>query len=75
MLGEDIRDAGLNKTGTIFNRSLQILEYADDIDLIGRRRYVIIDALKRLEEAASSIGLRINENKTKYMISSHRKPN
>ena len=31
-----IRDAAVNKRGTIFYKSIQILAYADDTDIIGR---------------------------------------
>jgi len=33
-----IRDAAVNARGTIFYKSVQILAYADDIDIIGRTR-------------------------------------
>jgi hypothetical protein len=37
-----VRDAGINTRGTIFCKSVQILAFADDIDIIGaiiRRKY------------------------------------
>ena len=51
--------------GTIFNKLTQILAYADDIDIIGRSQAAVRDALQR---EANKVGLKINENKTKYMI-------
>jgi hypothetical protein len=36
-----IRDLGVNVRGTIFYKSVQILAYADDIDLIGRMQKAV----------------------------------
>jgi sorting nexin-29 len=47
-----IRDAAVNIRGTIFYKSVQILEYADDIDIIGRNQTAIIEAFISLERAA-----------------------
>jgi hypothetical protein len=50
---------------TIFYKSLQILAYADDIDIIGRTQSAMIEAFTRLEKAAKDLNLFINQEKTK----------
>lgn len=65
-----VRESGTNTRGTIFSKSVQLLAYADDIDIIGRNQRSVNDAFVQIEEAAGTMGLRINEEKTKYMISS-----
>jgi hypothetical protein len=62
-----IRDAALNTRGTIFYKSVQILAYADDIDIIGRTQSAMIEAITSLEKAAKGMNLFINQEKTKYM--------
>jgi sorting nexin-29 len=62
-----IRDAAVNIRGTIFNKSVQIMAYADDIDIIGRTQSAMIEAFTSLEKAAKSMNLLINQEKTKYM--------
>jgi hypothetical protein len=47
--------------------NLQILAYADDIDIIGRSQSAMIEAFTSLENAAKSMNLFINQEKTKYM--------
>jgi len=44
------------------------LAYADDVNLIGRSTGPLNDAVVQMEEGANEVGLRINEEKTKYMI-------
>jgi hypothetical protein len=59
----------LQTTGTIFSKQIQLLAYADDIDIVGRNLKVIHDAYLALEAEAVKEGLKkINEKKTKYMI-------
>jgi hypothetical protein len=41
--------------------------YADDIDIIARSRKSLKEAFLSLERAAREMGLRINEEKTKYL--------
>jgi sorting nexin-29 len=62
-----IRDAAINIRGTIFYKSIQILAYADDIDVIGRTESAMIEAFTSLEKAAKDMNLFINQEKIKYM--------
>jgi hypothetical protein len=43
------------------------LAYADDIDIIARTRKALKEAFLSLERAAREMGLRKNEEKTKYL--------
>ena len=70
-----IRAANINTTNIIFNKSNQILSYADDIDLIGRTTTNIRTAFEGLENEAKSRGLYVNGDKTKYMLSSRNDAN
>jgi sorting nexin-29 len=62
-----IRDAAVNIRGTFFYKSVQILAYADDIDIIGRTRAAMIEAFTSLEKAAKGMNLFVNQEKTKYV--------
>ena len=46
---------------------VQLLAYADDIDIIARTRTALKEAFLSLERAAGEMGLGINEKKTKYL--------
>jgi hypothetical protein len=63
-----VRQANLQTTGTIYNKETQLLAYVDDIDIVGRSQSVVRDAYLALERETAKIGLKINEEKTKYMI-------
>ena len=63
-----IRRAKLEVSGTIFTKSIQLLGFADDIDIVGRNIRSITDAYSRLEREANKIGLRVNEEKTKFLM-------
>ena len=62
-----VRKAGIQTNGTIFYKSVQLLAYADDIDIIARSRKALKEAFLSLERAAREMGLRINEEKSKYL--------
>lgn len=62
--------ANINTSHTIYNKSNQILGYADDLDLIGRTKEDVEESFTSIEAAANSIGLKVNEGKTKYMLTS-----
>jgi hypothetical protein len=46
----------------------QLHAYADDIDIVGRSQSAVRDAYLALEWEAAKVELKINEQKTKYMI-------
>lgn len=62
-----IRRAGINTSGTILTRSIQLLGFADDFDIITRNIATMTETYIRLKAEAKRIGLVINESKTKYM--------
>jgi sorting nexin-29 len=62
-----IRDSGIETRGTIYNKTVQILAYADDIVLVRRNIGVLKEAIKNLRKATKEMGLTINLQKTKYM--------
>jgi hypothetical protein len=63
-----VRRANLQTTGTISSEETQILEYDDFIDIVGRSQSAFRDAYLVLKGEAAKEGLKINEQKTKYMI-------
>jgi hypothetical protein len=62
-----VRRVNQQTTGTIYNKETQLLAYADDIDIVGRSQSAVRDAYLALEREATKVGLKINEQKTKYM--------
>ncbi|XP_054089770.1 LINE-1 retrotransposable element ORF2 protein isoform X1 [Zeugodacus cucurbitae] len=70
MLEKIIRAAELNREGTIFNKSVQLLAYADDIDIIGSNNRAVCSAFSRMNKEAKRMGLEVNEDKSKYLLSS-----
>jgi sorting nexin-29 len=60
-----IRDSGINLITSFM--SVQILSYADDIDIIGRTQKAMKEAFANLKKAARKMHLQINQGKTKYM--------
>ncbi|XP_054086050.1 putative uncharacterized transposon-derived protein F52C9.6 isoform X2 [Zeugodacus cucurbitae] len=72
LLEKIIRAAELNREGTIFYKSVQLLAYADDIDIIGSNNRAVCSAFSRLDKEAKRMGLVVNEDKTKYLLSSNK---
>jgi sorting nexin-29 len=64
-----IRDSGIQTRGTIFFKTVQILAYADDIDLMARTIPGLNEAFLNLEKSSRNMGLVINQEKTVYMNS------
>ena len=59
----------LRFTGTTFYKSVMPLAYAYDIDIIGRSKREVAAAFSKFAEEARNIGLAVNENKTKFLLS------
>lgn len=57
----------LDKGGTIFNKSYQIIAYADDIAIVATNSRTLAETVIKLENEAAKVNLKINENKTKYL--------
>jgi hypothetical protein len=68
-----IRDANINQRSNICYKSVQILVYADDIDIISRSSKSLQEATIALDRAARRMGLEINQAETKYMICGSKK--
>ena len=56
-----IGNAGIQAGGIIFYKSVQLLVYADDTDIIAMSRAALKEAFLLLERAATKMGLKINE--------------
>ena len=53
---------------TIFYKSVQLLAYANDINIIGRTMRDVTVAFSVIERASTKMDLAVNERKTKYML-------
>ena len=57
--------AGVHCNGTIFYKNIQLIAYANDIDIIGP---TMRDVFTAIERKSAKIGLAVNEGKTKYCV-------
>lgn len=62
-----VRRSGINRAGTLRNKSYQILAYADDVTILARTKEKLQEIGKRFRKAAGEVNLTINEIKSKYM--------
>ena len=67
-----LRTASVHRNDTIFQKSVQLLAYADNIDIIGRTKRDITAVFIAIERESTKIGLAVNEGKARYMLSSSR---
>ncbi|TBU03665.1 hypothetical protein CWI36_0885p0010 [Hamiltosporidium magnivora] len=66
----DINENTKQTDSTIFNGITQYIAYADNLAIVGRKQEDIGFTLRILAPKSGKSGLKMNENKTKYMISS-----
>ena len=57
-----------SEVGLQLNGTTQILIYADDIALLGDNKKTLINNTKMLLDKTKELGLQINVEKTKYMV-------
>jgi hypothetical protein len=58
-----IRNIDINPGGTIYNRTLQVLAYADDVDLVARNTTRLAEGFVELKVATCRAGLIVKEKK------------
>ena len=63
-----IRRVQVNQDGLKLNGTHQLLDYADDVNILGRSVHTVKENAEALVVATKEIGLEINADKTKYMI-------
>ncbi|KAG8226613.1 hypothetical protein J437_LFUL007686 [Ladona fulva] len=67
-----IRNAGIDTSTTLTNKSKQIVGYADNLNILGRSVLSIKEASGNLETTVKDLGLTVNEHKTKFMSQSRK---
>ena len=67
-----LRKARVPRNGIIFYKSVQLLAYAYDIDIIGHTMRDVTAAFSAIEQESAKMGLAVNNSKTKYMLSTSR---
>lgn len=68
-----VRKTQVDVNATIINRSVQLVGYADNLNILGRSLPAMKETFLELEEAAREIVLKINEEKTKMVMQSRRR--
>jgi hypothetical protein len=49
------------------------MAFADGVTLLGRNSGTLTESLKHISEGSGHLGLRINTDKTKYMVNTRKK--
>jgi sorting nexin-29 len=70
-----VRKLDINPGGTLLNRTVHCLAYADDIDILSRREENLKESFQLLEAESKKAGLAVNESKTKLMVMTRRSSN
>ena len=65
-----IKRVQVNQNGLKLNGTLQLLAYADDVNILGGNAHTVKENEEALLVATKEIGLEINADKTKYIFMS-----
>jgi hypothetical protein len=61
VLEKVITDAGIQRGGTVYYKLIQLLGYADDIDIAARTPVALKEVFVSLKKAVKRVGLLVNE--------------
>ena len=64
-----IRKIEINPGGTILNRSLDYMAYADDLNIVSRNTRYLAEAFQQIDSEGRKMGIEVNVDKTKFMVS------
>ena len=56
-----VRDSNINASGNLYTKSVQLLAYADDVDIAARSIPDMREAFIKMESAAANMGLIVNK--------------
>lgn len=70
-----MRRTTVDTNATLMNRSVQVVGYADDLNILGRSVAAVEETFGIIVSEAKKVGLRVNESKTKLMIQSRKRRN
>jgi hypothetical protein len=73
VLEKAVHEANIQITGHLFNKSVQTLDYTDDIDIVARSKAALTQTFVAPENTTNKMGLRVNQEKIKYMLADPRK--
>jgi len=65
-----IRRVQVNQDGLKLNGTHQLLDYADDVNILGGSIHMVMENAEALVAATREIGLEVSADKTKYMVMS-----
>ena len=69
-LGYAIKRVQVNQDCLKLNGTLQLLAYADDVNILGESVHTVKENVEALLVATKEIGLEVNADKTKYTVMS-----